>query len=97
MGDQGEVRGAVTLQVRLPFPAECRLLRDGRVIKTWIDQQVGAHITKEPGVYRVEAFIPYLGKQRGWIFSNPIYLRPPSTERNPLTGPQWSQTTLPDF
>ncbi len=97
MGDQGEVRGAVTLQVRLPFPAECRLLQDGRVIKTWIDQQVGAHITKEPGVYRVEAFIPFLGKQRGWIFSNPIYLRPPSTERNPLTGPQWSQTTLPDF
>jgi hypothetical protein len=97
MGDQGELRGAVTLQVRLPFPADCRLIQDGRVIKTWQEQQVGAHITREPGVYRVEASIQFLGKQRGWIYSNPIYLRPPGTDRNSIMGPQWSQTTLPDF
>jgi len=97
MGDAAEMRGAVTLQVRLPLPTDCRLIRDGRVIKTWKDQQVGAHITKDPGVYRVEVSIPFLGKQRGWIYSNPIYLIPPSSERNSFLGPQWSQTTLPDF
>ena len=97
MGDQGEMREAVTLQVRLPLPTDCRLIQDGRVIKTWKDQQVGAHITRQPGVYRVEVSIPFLGKQRGWIYSNPIYLRPPRTDRNSFLGPQWSQTTLPDF
>jgi len=97
MGDQEELRGTTTLQVRLPFPAECRLLQDGRVIKVWRDQLVGAHITKEPGVYRVEVFIPFLGRQRGWIYSNPIYLRPYNPASNSLTGPSWSQTTLPDF
>lgn len=97
MGDAAVMRGAVTLQVRLPLPTECRLIRDGRVIRTWKDQQVGAHITKEPGVYRVEASIHFLGKHRGWIYSNPIYLHPPSSDSNSFLGPQWSQTTLPDF
>ena len=29
----------------------------------------------EPGVYRVEAWKSYLGIKRGWVFSNPIYVR----------------------
>jgi hypothetical protein len=28
-----------------------------------------------PGVYRVEARLPYRGRDRTWILSNPIYLR----------------------
>jgi len=76
MGDALEVNGGVTLQIRLPQPAECRLLHNGQVIKTWKRQTVCAWITQEPGVYRVECYIEYLGKRRGWIFSNPIYLKP---------------------
>lgn len=97
MGDEGEILEAVTLQVRLPIPTEFRLIQDGRVIKTWQNTQIGAYITNQPGVYRVEAFIRYMGKQRGWIFSNPIYLRPAGTDNNQKTGQQWSQTTLPVF
>ncbi|MHB1120566.1 MAG: hypothetical protein ACYC11_10945, partial [Bellilinea sp.] len=59
--------------------------------------QIGAYITKEPGVYRVESYIRYLGKLRGWIFSNPIYLRSTGSESSLNTGQQWSQTTLPAF
>jgi hypothetical protein len=33
------------------------------------------HITAEPGVYRIEAYRRYLSKRRGWIYSNPIYVR----------------------
>ena len=33
------------------------------------------HITTEAGVYRVEVYRRYLGKRRGWIYSNPIYVR----------------------
>ena len=74
MGEETSVKGGVTLQVRLPKPTESRLIRNGNVIKTWKNRDILTHITTEPGIYRIEASINFLGKQRGWIFSNPIYL-----------------------
>lgn len=97
MGDTLELDGAATLQVRLPFITECRLIKDGQVIKTWTKHEVCTHITREPGVFRVECYIHYSGKRRGWIYSNPIYLRPPGPPDRQNQGPQWSQITLPDF
>lgn len=73
MGDQVEVKRGLTFQIRLPQRAVCRLIKDGTAIKEWQDREVCTYITKEPGVYRVEAFIPFKNKLRGWIFSNPIY------------------------
>lgn len=73
MGDQVTAKGGLTFQIRLPQKTLCRLIKDGKMIKEWGDREVCTHITTEPGVYRVEAFIPYKGKLRGWIFSNPIY------------------------
>jgi hypothetical protein len=76
MGEEMSLNGGVTLQARLPSPAaEIRLLRDGEVIRTWKNQYTCAHIVTEPGVYRLEAYRFYRGRKRGWIFSNPIYLR----------------------
>ena len=75
MGDEIPAKGGVTLQAKLPLSAEIRLLKDGDVIQTWPNQVACTHITTEPGVYRVEALRRYLGKRRGWIYSNPIYLR----------------------
>lgn len=74
MGEEVSSRNGVTIQIRLPRPVECRLLKDGKVIKTWTRRDTCTYITTEPGVYRVEAYIHYLGKKRGWIFSNPIYV-----------------------
>jgi len=76
MGDEISANFGVTLQIHLPRATECRLIRDGKVVKTWVNKENCTHITSEPGVYRVEAYIQYLGKRRGWIFSNPIYVRP---------------------
>jgi hypothetical protein len=76
MGDEISTQNGVTLQIRLPIPVECRLLKDGKALKTWQKRDTIVHITTEPGVYRVEAYVDYLGKKRGWIFSNPIYLTP---------------------
>lgn len=73
MGDEVKVKRGLTFQIRLPQRTLCRLLKNGNLIKEWREQDVCTHITTEPGVYRVEAFIPYKGKMRGWIFSNPIY------------------------
>ena len=75
MGDEIPAKNGVTFQIRLPLRTECRLIKDGEVIQTWMERDICSHITTEPGVYRVEAYIPYRGKRRGWIFSNPIYVR----------------------
>lgn len=77
MGDEVNLTGSATLQVRLPLETECRLICDGVLVKTWQDQQICTYITSQPGAYRIECSLPYLAKRRGWIFSNPIYLRPP--------------------
>jgi len=75
MGDDMDSDGGVTLQIKLPEPADCRLLRNGKIIDSWTRHQVCTHITTEPGIYRVEVYRKYLGKSRGWIFSNPIFIR----------------------
>ncbi|MDP4030338.1 MAG: CehA/McbA family metallohydrolase [Gallionella sp.] len=75
MGDEIPAKGGVTLQAKLPSSAEMSLLKDGQVIQTWKNQSSCTHITIEPGVYRIEAYRRYLGKRRGWIYSNPIYVR----------------------
>ncbi|MGD8554252.1 MAG: CehA/McbA family metallohydrolase [Anaerolineales bacterium] len=74
MGDQIAMRFGATLQVRLPQSAEIHLLRDGQIEATWDDADAILHLVREPGVYRVEAYVFYKGKRRGWIFSNPIFV-----------------------
>ncbi len=75
MGEEIPLHQSVTFQVRLPMAVECRLIKDGSVVKSWQDREICAYIAREPGAYRVECYIEYLGKRRGWIFSNPIYVR----------------------
>lgn len=76
IGDEIRVGNGVTLQIRLPQKAECRLVCNGRLIRTWTDREVCAHTAVEPGAYRVECYLDFLGQRRGWIFSNPIYVLP---------------------
>ncbi len=73
MGDQVRANAGLTFQARLPIRTHVRLLKDGMVVKEHSDREVLTYITKEPGIYRVEAYIDYLNRHRGWIFSNPIY------------------------
>jgi hypothetical protein len=75
MGDEIPAEGGVTFTFKLPQAAECRLLKNGAVLQTWKNRETGSFITTEPGVYRVEVYRSYLGKRRGWIFGNPIYVR----------------------
>jgi hypothetical protein len=61
------VFGGQTLCTSVPRPAQLRLTRDGVPASSWTADR--------PGVYRVEARLPYRGRERTWILSNPIYLR----------------------
>jgi len=39
MGDEIAAKNGVTLQIRLPFRTECRLLKNGKPIKSWRGQE----------------------------------------------------------
>lgn len=76
MGDETTNRGGLTLQVTAPQPAELRLLRDGREIARKDGQSLTQVLPAgEAGVFRAEAHLPFKGRRRGWIYSNPIYVR----------------------
>ncbi len=75
MGDEILVGGGVTLQAYLPSFAEIRLIRDGEVAQANARAHALTYHASQPGVYRIEAYRRYLGRRRGWIFSNPIYVR----------------------
>ena len=67
---------SLRLHARLPEMAELRLLRNGRIVAQGRAAAL-SYDARDTGVYRVEAWKHRWGKPRGWIFSNPIYLRHP--------------------
>jgi hypothetical protein len=74
MGDRIPFNEAVTLQAKFPSRAEIKLIKDGKCIQASQGQAI-TYIADQPGIYRIEAYKHFLGKRRGWIFSNPIYLK----------------------
>ncbi|NPA26748.1 MAG: CehA/McbA family metallohydrolase [Chloroflexi bacterium] len=75
MGDEVHLGRGLTLKMRLPERARIRLLRDGQVLHTWDRAEVFSYPIRQRGVYRVEVYREAWGQMRGWIFSNPIYVR----------------------
>lgn len=76
MGEEISAQRGVTLQIRLPKAAECRLICNGKLVKIWEKQNLCTYITQDPGAYRMEAYLPYNGRRVGWIFSNPVFVVP---------------------
>jgi hypothetical protein len=74
MGDEIALLGGVTFQIRAPIKTRCQLFLNGKNIKTWRNHDLITYTTNQAGVYRLECSLPYLGKERTWIISNPIYL-----------------------
>jgi len=67
------LRGAATLQIESPLPTHIRLLHNGQLLTETHGQGFQYEITQS-GVYRVEAYRRYWGQERGWVFTNPIYV-----------------------
>lgn len=74
MGDERAWSAGTVLEARTPVPAKLRLLKDGQQVAL-VDGTDLRFETQGPGVYRLEAWIDLGGELRGWIYSNPIYLR----------------------
>jgi hypothetical protein len=75
MGAEAKAGPRRTLRARVPLPARLRMLRDGVEVAAAVGDALD-HDVEEPGVYRVEAYRRAKGRERTWILSNPIYLRP---------------------
>ena len=75
MGDEMVLGSGATLQISTPTRCKIRLIRHGKVVAEVERATNLAHVPAEPGAYRVECLIDYEGQERGWIYSNPIYLR----------------------
>lgn len=74
MGDTVQREIGVTLQVIAPALCTLRLIYQGEVVKSAEKSSALNYTADQPGAYRIECLIPYKGRERGWIYSNPIYL-----------------------
>lgn len=74
MGEELFINRGATIRINLPQPASIRFLHNGQVIQSAENSAQLVQTITEPGAYRLEAYLRYRGKSRGWIFSNPIYI-----------------------
>jgi hypothetical protein len=74
MGQEIALEGEVSLEVHSPQRADIWLLRDGLIVARRSGKSL-RWTTRERGVYRVEAYRSFLLRKRGWVFTNPIYVR----------------------
>ena len=75
MGEVTDLSTSITLQISLPSIARTVLYRNGVSVAEWGNNEKCTYFVTEPGVYRSQCYIRYLGKERNWIISNPIYIR----------------------
>jgi hypothetical protein len=74
-GDEIAFSGQPVLRAALPAPARWKIIRAG---SGPVREGSGTNIEvspSQPGAYRLEARRLFRGRWRGWIFSNPIYIR----------------------
>jgi hypothetical protein len=73
MGEQVGA-GDWVMHAVLSRPAQLRLLHNGNTFAAVQGKSLRTEVA-EPGAYRVEALLPWQGRPRRWVISNPIYLR----------------------
>jgi hypothetical protein len=77
-GDVFTMKDGATARVNLPENANIRFIHNGKVISEQKNTNRLTCSITQPGVYRVECSLYFLGEERGWVYSNPIYVKPGS-------------------
>src|SRR5262249_55944649 len=75
MGDQIKRTEGMKLAAKLPLPAYLRLIHNGKEVAKAESAADWDFTVKDPGVYRLEAWLPLGGEYRPWVLSNPIYVK----------------------
>ncbi|MFC1501591.1 hypothetical protein ACFL58_04000, partial [Elusimicrobiota bacterium] len=60
------------IEVAIPKKGMIKLIRNGNVLGEYKNKQYFCSEIKDPGVYRVEVLKKVFGKNKPWIYSNPI-------------------------
>ena len=74
MGGSIRLGQGVTLQTHAPDHSRIKMIFEGKVVAESQGRENLTYTARQPGAYRVEVWRHYHGKERGWIFSNPIYV-----------------------
>jgi hypothetical protein len=77
-GDEIALSPDTRLDIRTPVSSRIVVFKDGNVLSDDTGITGKGFPVKERGVYRVEVYLPQLGKlvaDKPWIISNPIYVR----------------------
>lgn len=75
LGDEINHGDGLKLSAQFPIACRTRLLRNGSLIAETTGKDGVEFPVREPGVYRLEAWLMVDGEVRPWIFANPIYVR----------------------
>jgi hypothetical protein len=74
MGSQVRLAEGLRLGGQSPLPVSWKLVRNGKTLSETTGTTLDVEV-KEPGNYRVEAWLRVAGKKLPWILSNPVYVR----------------------
>ena len=74
MGESHRFEKNLKLKVILPHSADCIIFRNGSQYHRISGEKDIEIKVSSTGIYRVECYKKFLGRKRGWIFSNPIYI-----------------------
>jgi hypothetical protein len=74
-GDEITARGPVHWRVQAPQRARLRLMLNGFCLAETIGTELEVK-SQAPGAYRVEATRVSWFRERGWVYTNPIFLHP---------------------
>ncbi len=75
MGSELSLVEGLKLRAEAALPVDWKLLRNGEVV-TKLSGKTFEFDVEQPGVYRTEAWLRFVGEPRLWVLSNPIYVRP---------------------
>jgi hypothetical protein len=75
MGEQVKPADGLKLRAKLPVAGYIRLIHHGKEVAKAENVADFEYAVKEPGTYRLEAWLKLDGEYRPWIYSNPVYVR----------------------
>ncbi|NLG52235.1 MAG: CehA/McbA family metallohydrolase [Chloroflexi bacterium] len=73
MGDEFSIHSEAIFRARVPARAHLRLIHNGACVAEATGTEL-IHRSSAPGFYRIEALRHYAFRERGWVYSNPIYV-----------------------
>jgi acetyl esterase/lipase len=76
MGDEIPMLNNTKLTARLPIAAHIKLIKGNAIVAEANDSKISFTV-KEPGPYRLEAWLTIDGEERPWIYANPIFVGKP--------------------